>query len=73
LSAQAWFAHEQAEYRRAKWSGSALVELTLPAEVDPEVMSGVPVIAGTRVPLETLFDHLIKGSSWMSFWNAFRP
>ncbi len=36
-------------------------------------MSGVPVIAGTRVPLETLFDHLIKGSSWMSFWNAFRP
>ena len=35
----------------------------LPIEVDPEIMSGAPVFAGTRVPVETLFDYLMKGSS----------
>jgi len=26
--------------------------------VDPEIHSGTPVFAGTRVPVKTLFDHL---------------
>jgi len=25
---------------------------------DPEIMSGVPCFAGTRVPVETLFEYL---------------
>ena len=26
--------------------------------VDPEIMSGAPCFAGTRVPVQTLFDYL---------------
>ena len=26
--------------------------------IDPETMGGQPVFKGTRVPVETLFDHL---------------
>ena len=31
--------------------------------VDPEIHSGTPVFAGTRVPVKTLFDHLEAGDS----------
>jgi uncharacterized protein (DUF433 family) len=27
-------------------------------EIDPEVLGGEPVFAGTRVPVKTLFEHL---------------
>ena len=27
-------------------------------KVDPEILGGTPVFAGTRVPIKTLFDHL---------------
>ena len=30
---------------------------------DPEIMGGVPVFVGTRVPVESLFDHLKAGDS----------
>lgn len=30
---------------------------------DPEIQGGVPVFAGTRVPLENLFDALEAGDS----------
>ncbi len=33
---------------------------------DPEIMSGVPVFKGTRVPVQALFDY-IKGSSIEEF------
>ncbi len=26
--------------------------------IDPEIMSGTPVFAGTRVPIQNLFDYL---------------
>jgi uncharacterized protein (DUF433 family) len=26
--------------------------------IDPDIMSGIPVFIGTRVPLQTLFDYL---------------
>jgi uncharacterized protein (DUF433 family) len=29
--------------------------------VDPEILGGQPVFTGTRVPVETLFDHLENG------------
>jgi len=34
-------------------------------------MSGVPVFAGTRVPVESLFDYLMKGSSLDEFLDCF--
>lgn len=29
--------------------------------IDKEILSGNPVFKGTRVPIQTLFDHLEKG------------
>jgi uncharacterized protein (DUF433 family) len=34
-------------------------------------MSGVPVFAGTRVPVESLFDYLMKGSNLDEFLDCF--
>lgn len=39
--------------------------------VDPEVHSGTPVFAGTRVPVKTLFDHLEAGDSLAVFLDDF--
>lgn len=39
--------------------------------VDPEVHSGTPVFAGTRVPIKTLFDHLEAGDSLAVFLDDF--
>jgi uncharacterized protein (DUF433 family) len=30
---------------------------------DPDILGGQPVFSGTRVPVETLFDHLEAGVS----------
>ena len=43
----------------------------LPIEIDPEIMSGVAVFTGTRVPVESMFDYLIKGSSLDEFLDCF--
>ena len=32
-------------------------------EVNPQIMSGVPVIAGTRVPVEVILGHLAAGDT----------
>ncbi len=29
--------------------------------INPEILGGTPVFKGTRVPIETLFDHLESG------------
>ena len=39
--------------------------------VDPEIHSGTPVFAGTRVPVKTLFDHLEGGDSLEVFLGDF--
>ena len=39
--------------------------------VDPEIHSGAPVFAGTRVPIKTLFDHLEAGDSLEVFLDDF--
>jgi uncharacterized protein (DUF433 family) len=39
--------------------------------VDPEIMSGTPVFAGTRVPLYNLFDYLEAGDSLDKFLASF--
>lgn len=37
----------------------------------PEVLGGTPVFAGTRVPIETLFDHLESGVPLDEFLDDF--
>jgi uncharacterized protein (DUF433 family) len=38
---------------------------------DPEIMSGVPVFVGTRVPLQTFFDYLEGESGLAEFLEDF--
>jgi uncharacterized protein (DUF433 family) len=40
-------------------------------KIDPEIMSGTPCFAGTRVPVRTLFDHIEAGDSIDVFLNDF--
>lgn len=39
--------------------------------VDPETMSGTPVFAGTRVPVESLIAHLKAGDTLEDFLDGF--
>jgi uncharacterized protein (DUF433 family) len=38
---------------------------------DPEIMHGVPVFRGTRVPVQTLFDYLEGGEAIEEFLQGF--
>ena len=38
---------------------------------DPEVLGGVPVFAGTRVPIRTLIDYLESGEALDTFLSDF--
>jgi len=38
---------------------------------DPEILGGTPVFAGTRVPVQSLFDHLEAGDSIDDFLEGF--
>ena len=42
-------------------------------EVNPEKVSGQPVFAGTRVPIQNLFDYLEGGDSLEDFLEGFPP
>ena len=37
----------------------------------PEVLSGIPVFVGTRVPVQTLLDYLEAGQTLMEFLDDF--
>ncbi|HEY0025121.1 MAG TPA: DUF433 domain-containing protein [Longimicrobium sp.] len=39
--------------------------------IDPEILSGTPVFTGTRVPVESLIDHLKAGDSLEDFLEGF--
>ena len=39
--------------------------------IDKEILSGQPVFKGTRVPVESLFDHLEAGVSLDEFLDDF--
>nr|VFK56369.1 MAG: Uncharacterized conserved protein, DUF433 family [Candidatus Kentron sp. TUN]VFK58742.1 MAG: Uncharacterized conserved protein, DUF433 family [Candidatus Kentron sp. TUN]VFK62663.1 MAG: Uncharacterized conserved protein, DUF433 family [Candidatus Kentron sp. TUN] len=39
--------------------------------IDPEVMSGVPVFKGTRVPVQTFIDYLAAGDNIDGFLDGF--
>ena len=38
---------------------------------DPEIMSGIPVFTGTRVPFQTLLDYLEAGQPLSEFLEDF--
>jgi uncharacterized protein (DUF433 family) len=38
---------------------------------DPEILGGAPVFIGTRVPIQSLFDHLEAGESIDDFLEGF--
>ena len=40
-------------------------------KIDPEIMSGIPCFADTRVPARTLFDYLEGGDSLDDFLEDF--
>lgn len=40
-------------------------------QIDPGILSGNPVFKGTRVPVQSLFDHLEKGISLNEFLEDF--
>jgi uncharacterized protein (DUF433 family) len=40
-------------------------------KVDPEIMSGTPCFAGTRVPIQNLIDYLEGGDSIDEFLEDF--
>ena len=39
--------------------------------IDPDIQSGTPVFAGTRVPVQNLFDYLEEGDSLEVFVEQF--
>jgi len=39
--------------------------------IDPDILGGTPVFSGTRVPVESLFDHLESGISLEAFLDDF--
>ena len=48
-----------------------MLKNSLIISVSPSVMSGTPVFAGTRVPIQTLFDYLKAGESIDDFLDGF--
>ena len=40
-------------------------------KIDPEIMSGAPCFAGTRVPIQNLIDYLEGGDSIEDFLDGF--
>jgi uncharacterized protein (DUF433 family) len=50
---------------------AGLREVDEVVSVDREIMSGAPVFRGTRVPIQTLLDHLESGVSLEVFLDDF--
>lgn len=47
------------------------IDLTQVVHADPDVLGGTPVFAGTRVPVQSLFDHLEAGDAIGDFLEGF--
>ena len=47
------------------------IELKGIVHSDPDILGGTPVFVGTRVPVESLFDHLKAGDSIEVFLDGF--
>jgi uncharacterized protein (DUF433 family) len=44
---------------------------SLPITIDPDIMGGTPVFAGTRVPVEALLDNIAAGITLEEFLDNF--
>jgi len=55
--------------RRSAYHSCAMGETFI--SVDPQIQGGVPVFAGTRVPVKNLFDYLEGGESLDQFLDDF--
>lgn len=42
-----------------------------PIHIDPDILGGIPVFKGTRVPVESLFWHLAQGIAIEEFLDDF--
>ena len=42
-------------------------------EINPEKLGGTPVFAGTRVPIQNLFDYIEGGDTLENFRDGFPP
>jgi len=42
-----------------------------PVHIDPEILGGIPVFAGTRVPFQTLMDYLKEEQTLSAFLADF--
>ena len=42
-------------------------------EINPNKVSGMPVFAGTRVPIQNLFDYIEGGETLEDFLEGFPP
>ena len=40
-------------------------------QLDPDILGGMPVFSGTRVPIKSLFEHLEGGDSIDDFLEGF--
>ncbi len=47
-------------------------QLAAVIERTPDIQGGAPVFRGTRVPVQSLFDHLEAGESIESFLEGFQ-
>lgn len=62
------------ENKKRYFSCSRKKDFTMIANVitiSPEIQSGTPVFAGTRVPIKNLFDYLKGGDTIEEFLNDF--
>ena len=50
---------------------SAMSQLSSVVSSDPEILNGVTVFAGTRVPVRILFEFLSAGDSLDKFLDAY--
>jgi uncharacterized protein (DUF433 family) len=53
------------------WARRAILSIMHPIWTDPEIMSGRPCFAGTRVPIKNLFDYIERDYSIEEFVEHF--
>ena len=51
--------------------GAILMNIKDLVEINPQKMGGIPVFAGTRVPIGHLFEYLEKGETLTEFLRQF--
>jgi uncharacterized protein (DUF433 family) len=56
---------------KIKYSYLYHMEIQKVINIDQDILGGQPVFAGTRVPVESLFDHLEAGISLDGFLDDF--